>query len=152
MLGSLFRMAMLAGTGASVAAGMHRAMVRIAGLFVVAIVVALLFAAGLGYFGFALYWALLPEFGPAWGAAGSGALLIVLAGVILLICRYCMKSRPRAASSAPDLGGSLGAAALGAMGGASMGQGPDIRGALERNALTVLLTAFIAGMVMNNRR
>jgi hypothetical protein len=32
------------------------------------------------------------------------------------------------------------------------GSGPDIRGLLERNAMTVLLTAFIAGMVMNNRK
>jgi hypothetical protein len=35
-----------------------------------------------------------------------------------------------------------------------MGAGPglDIKGALERNAVTVLLAAFIAGMVMNNRK
>jgi hypothetical protein len=35
-----------------------------------------------------------------------------------------------------------------------MGAGPgfDLKGALARNAVTVLLTAFIAGMVMNNRR
>jgi hypothetical protein len=35
-----------------------------------------------------------------------------------------------------------------------MGGGPgvDVRGALARNAVAVLLTAFIAGMVMNNRK
>jgi hypothetical protein len=150
MLGNLFRMAMLAGTGAEVAAGMRRAVARLACLLAVAIVVGLLVAAGIGYLGFALYFALAPELGPAWGAAAGGTLLIVLAGVIVLIGRYCIKRRPRTMSSGPNLGGSLGAAALGA----SMGSGPDldIRGALERNAVTVLLAAFIAGMVMNNRR
>jgi hypothetical protein len=152
MLGSLFRMAMLAGTGAGIVAGMRRAMIRIACVFLVAMVLALLVAGGIGGFGFALYWALVPEFGPVWAAAAGGALLIVLAGVIALVCRYLTARRPHAAAPGPDLG-SLGAAALSAsMGGASMGHGPDIRGALERNALTVLLAAFIAGMVMNNRR
>jgi len=148
MLGSILRIAMLAETGAGIAAGMRRAMTRLAVLFVVAIVVALLVAAGLAYFGFALYWALALSFGPVWAAAGSGALLLVLAGIILLIGRIALKQKPRAATSGPDLGGPFGAAALGA----SMGSGPDIRGALGRNAITVLLTAFIAGMVMNNRR
>jgi hypothetical protein len=148
MLGNLFRMAMLAGTGASVAAGMRRAAVRLVCLLMVGIVVALLIAAAMAYFGFALYWALMPLYGPVLSAIGGGALLIVLAVVILLVCSLSMKSRPKVASAGRDLGGSLGAAALGA----SMGQVPDIRGALGRNAITVLLAAFIAGMVMNNRR
>jgi len=151
MLGNLFRIAMLAGTGAGMAAGLRRAMVKLAALFALALVVGLMVAAAIGYFGFAIYFALAPEFGPAWGAAAAGALLIVLAVAFALIARYCYLRRPRAPSSgAADFGAPLGAAALGA----SMGSGPDfdLRGALGRNALTVLLTAFIAGMVMNNRR
>jgi hypothetical protein len=150
MLNSLLRLVMLAGSGASMAAGMRRMVVRLACLFAAVIVIALLVAAGIATFGFALYIALVPEIGPAWGAAAGGALLLVLAGVIVLICRYRYKRYTRAAAPTPDLGGSLGAAALGA----SMGAVPnlDIRGALERNAVSVLLAAFVAGMVMNNRR
>jgi hypothetical protein len=150
MLGNIFRLAMLAGTGAGMAAGVRRVVVRLACLLVVGMIIALLVAAAIGCFGFAVYLALAPAYGPAWGAVGGGALLIVLVGVILGICRYCYMRRTRTVAPGPDLGGSLGAAALGA----SVGAMPnlDIRGMLERNAVTVLLTAFIAGMVMNNRR
>jgi len=148
MLGNLFRIAMLAGTGAGVAAGLRRTVARLACLLVAAIVVSLLAAAGIGAFGVALFFALVPQYGPVWAAVGGGVLLIVLAGLIIAICRACTRRRPHSVSSGADLGGSLGAAALGA----SVGQGPDLRGVLGRNAITVLLTAFIAGMVMNNRR
>ena len=154
MLGGLLRLAMLAGTGAGMATGFRHAMLKLAALFAAALVVGLIFAAAIGYFGVAIYFALTPQFGPAWGAAAAGALLLVLAAVLGLICRmvYLRKRRTATASAAGlgGLGGSLGAAALGA----SMGAGPgfDLKGALERNAVTVLLTAFIAGMVMNNRR
>ena len=151
MLGSLLRLAMLAGTGAGMAAGFRHAMVKLAALFAVALIIGLMIAAAIGYFGFAIYFALAPEFGPAWGAAASGGLLLVLAVILALLCRtfYLRRSRP-SASSAAGLGGPLGAAALGA----TMGSGPgiDLKGMLGRNAMTVLLTAFIAGMVMNNRR
>jgi hypothetical protein len=144
-------MAMLAGTGASMAAGMRRTMIKLACLFALALVVGLLVAGAIGTFGFAVYAALLPQLGIAWSAAVSGLSLLVIAGVLVLICRAVDHRRKRPVSSgAADLGGSLGAAALGA----SMGGLPDldIRGALSRNAVTVLLAAFIAGMVMNNRR
>ena len=156
MLGNLFRVAMLASTGAGMAAGLRRATMKLICLLTAAIVVGLLIAAAIGTFGFAIYLALAPEFGPAGSAAITGLLLLVVAALIALGCRAWYRRRPRASSSsAADLGGPLGAAALGAsMGGASMGAGLDfdVRGALSRNALTVLLTAFIAGMVMNNRR
>jgi hypothetical protein len=148
---------MLAGTGAGMATGFRHAMLKLAALFAAALVIGLIFAAAIGYFGVAIYFALTPEFGPAWGAAAAGALLLVLAAVAGLICRVVyLRKRHTAAGAAgvagvaSRLGGPLGAAALGA----SMGAGPsfDIKGTLERNALTVLLTAFIAGMVMNNRR
>jgi hypothetical protein len=110
-----------------------------------------LVAVGIGYFGFAVYFALAPEFGPAWSAAAAGLLLIVVAALVALICRLATRRSRKSEPSATlggSLGGPLGAAALGA----SLGPGPDIRGALGRNAITVLLAAFIAGMVMNSRR
>jgi hypothetical protein len=150
MLGNIFRLAMLAGSGAGIASGARRMVVRLACLLVVAMVIAMLVAGAIGYFGFAVYLALAMAYGPAWGAAGAGALLIILAGIIAAICRYCYVRRSHKAAPGPALGGSLGAAALGA----SMGALPnlDIRGTLERNAISVLLAAFVAGMVMNNRR
>lgn len=155
MLGSLLRLAMLAGTGAGMAAGFRHAMLKLAALFAAALVVALMVAGAIGYFGVAIYLALAPEFGQAWAAAAAGVLLLVLAAALTLLCRavYLRKRRaasPTAAGLGAGLGGPLGAAALGA----SMGAGPglDLKGMLERNALTVLLTAFIAGMVMNNRK
>lgn len=156
MLGSLLRLAMLAGTGAGMATGFRHAMLKLAALFAAALVIGLIFAAGIGYFGVAIYFALTPQFGPASGAAAAGVLLLVLAALLGLICRMVYLRKRRAATASAGaaglggLGGSLGAAALGA----SMGAGPgfDLKGALERNAVTVLLTAFIAGMVMNNRR
>ena len=155
MLGNLLRLAMLAGTGAGMAAGFRHAMLRLAALFAAALVAALMVAAAIGYFGVAIYFALTPEVGPAWGAACAGLVLIALATLLALLCRYLyLRRRPGTTAGASalgaGLGGPLGAAALGA----SMGAGPgfDLKGTLERNALTVLLTAFIAGMVMNNRR
>jgi len=155
MFGSILRLAMLAGTGAGMATSFRHAMLKLAALFAAALIIALMVAGAIGYFGVAIYLALTPEFGPAWGAAASGALLLVVAAICAVLCRvvYLKKRRAAATSGAglgAGLGGPLGAAALGA----SMGAGPgfDIRGTLERNAVTVLLTAFIAGMVMNNRK
>jgi len=155
MLGSILRLAMLAGTGAGMATGFRHAMLKLAALFAAALIIALMAAGAIGYFGVAIYLALTPEFGPAWGAAAAGALLLVVAAIGAVLCRVVyLKKRRTATSSAAGLGaglgGPLGAAALGA----SMGAGPgfDIKGTLERNAVTVLLAAFIAGMVMNNRK
>jgi hypothetical protein len=154
MLGSILRLAMLAGTGAGMATSLRHAMFKLAALFAAALVIGLMIAAAIGYFGAALYLTISPEIGPARGAALLGCGLLFLALVLALVCRmvYLRKARLKASTGlgAAGLGGSLGAAALGA----SMGAGPgfDLRGTLERNAVTVLLTAFIAGMVMNNRR
>jgi hypothetical protein len=155
MLGSILRLAMLAGTGAGMASSFRHAMLKLAALFAAALVVGLMVAAAIGYFGVAIYLSLPPELGPAGSAAIMGAGLLVLAIVLALVCRsvYLRRSRAKASAAglgAAGLGDSLGAAALGA----SMGAGSnfDIRGTLERNAVTVLLTAFIAGMVMNNRK
>jgi hypothetical protein len=157
MIGSLLRLAMLAGTGAGMAAGFRHAMLKLAALFAAALVVGLIVAGAIGYFGVAVYFALAPEFGAAWAAAGAGLMLIGIAAILGAICGalYLGRRRRRAATAAAagigaGLGGPLGAAALGA----SMGSGTgfDLKGALGRNAMTVLLTAFIAGMVMNNRK
>jgi hypothetical protein len=157
MLGSILRLAMLAGTGAGMAEGLRHAMFRVAVLFAAALVIGLMVAASVGYFGVAIYLTLSPEIGPVRGAAALGCGLLVLAIILGLACRYFYLRRARAKASSAGLGaaglaglgGPLGAAALGA----SMG-GPnfDIKGTLVRNAGTVLLTAFIAGMVMNNRK
>jgi hypothetical protein len=151
MLGNIFRLAMLAGTGAGMAAGFRSAMVKLAALFTAALIVSLIIAAAIAGFGFAIYFALAPEVGAAWAAAAAGLLLVVIAALLALACRAYYLRRPRpSASSAAGLGGPLGAAALGA----SMGSGPgfDLKGMLGRNAVPVLLAAFIAGLVMNNRR
>lgn len=159
MLGSILRLAMLAGTGAGMAAGFRRAMFKLAALFAAALVIGLMVAAAIGTFGAAIYLVLIPEMGPAGSAAVVGGILLALAVILGLVGRYAYLQRSRMKTSAGGLGaaglasglrGPLGAAALGA----SMGAGPglDIKGTLERNAVTVLLTAFIAGMVMNNRR
>jgi hypothetical protein len=159
MLGSILRLAMLAGTGAGMAEGVRHAMFRLAVLFAAALVIGLMVAAAVGYFGVAIYLSLSPEIGPVRGAAALGCGLLILAIILGLACRYLYlrKSRSKtstaglgAAGLASGFGGPLGAAALGA----SMGAGSnlDIKGVLVRNAGTVLLTAFIAGMVMNNRK
>lgn len=154
MLGSILRLAMLAGTGAGMAAGFRRAMFKLAALFAAALVVGLMVAAAIGYLGAAIYLALIPELGPAGSAAVVGGILLAVALILALICRYAYLRRSRvktsAAGLASGLGGPLGDATLGA----SMGAGPglDIKGTLGRHAVAVLLTAFIAGMVMNNRR
>jgi hypothetical protein len=151
-------MAMLAGTGAGMAAGFRHAMLKLAALFAAALIVAMMVVGAIGYFGIALSLALTPEFGPAGAAGITGGVLIIAAVIVALLARLIyLKRRARpsaavagAAGLASGLGGPLGAAALGAsMGG---GSGPDIRGMLGRNAMTVLLTAFIAGLVMNNRK
>jgi hypothetical protein len=156
MLGSILRLAMLAGTGAGMAAGFRHAMLKLAALFAAAMVIGLMVAAAIGYFGVAIYLTLSPEIGPVRGAAFLGCGLLVLALILALICRYAYLHRsrvkaPAAGLGAAGLGGSLGAAALGASMGAG-GPAFDVRGTLARNAVTVLLTAFIAGMVMNNRK
>jgi hypothetical protein len=159
MLGNILRLAMLAGTGAGMATSFRRAMFRLAALFAAAMVIGLMVAAAIGYFGVAIYLTVIPEIGPVRAAALLGCGLLAIALVLALVCRFVYLRRTRlkasasglgAAGLASGLGGSLGAAALGA----SMGAGPglDIKGTLERNAIAVLLTAFIAGMVMNNRR
>jgi len=75
MLGNIIRLAMLAGTGAGMAAGFRAAMVKLAALFAAALIVGLMFAAAIAYFGFAVYFALVPEVGAAWAAAAAGLLL-----------------------------------------------------------------------------
>ncbi len=158
MLGSILRLAMLAGTGAGMASSFRHAMLKLAALFAAAMVVGLLVAAAIGYFGVAIYLTIAPEMGTARAASLLGCGLLAIALILALICRFTYVRRARlkataglgAAGLASGLSGPLGAAALGA----SMGTGPslDIKGALARTAVTVLLAAFIAGMVMNYKR
>lgn len=159
MLGSILRLAMLAGTGAGMAEGIRRALFKLALLFGASLVIGLMVAGAVGYFGIAIYLVLSPELGTAQAAAVLGGGLLLLALILGVLVRFLyLRRRPArsaaaglgAAGLASGLGGPLGAAALGA----TMGAGPglDLRGALSRNAGTLLLTAFIAGMVLNNRK
>jgi len=158
MLGNILRLVMLAGTGAGMAAGFRAAMFKLAALFATALVLGLMVAAGIGYFGVAIYLTLAPQMGAVGSATVLGAGLLTIAAILALICRamYLRRSPVKAASSlgaaglSSGLGGSLGAAALAS----SMAAGSrlDVRGALARNAMTVLLAAFVAGMVTTSRR
>ncbi len=160
MLGSILRLAMLAGTGAGMATSFRNAMLKLAALFAAALIIGLIIAGAIGAFAVAVYFSLLPQIGIAWAATATGAFLVVLAAIIGVMARYDYLRRRKQVSSsaaagaaglASGFGGPLGAAALGA----SMGAGGapfDLKGTLSRNAGTLLLTAFIAGMVMNNRK
>lgn len=147
MLGTLLRLAMV-GTGARITGAVDRAMFKLAVLLAAATAVGLLIAVAIATFAVAIYLGLAPDLGAAWSAAAAGLVLVAVAGLLALVCWAAMRRRRRrllGAQSSP-----LGAAALGA----SMGALPDLdlRGVLSRNATTVLLSAFIAGMLLNNRR
>jgi len=104
MLGSILRLAMLAGTGAGMAQGFRHAMFKLAGLFAAALVIGLMVAAAVGYFGVAIYLSISPEIGPVRGAAALGCGLLILAIILGIVCRYLYLRRSRVRSSAAGLG------------------------------------------------
>ena len=121
-MGTLIRLALMAGTGAGIA-GLRRAGRKLALCLIAGVAIALLLAAAIGWLGFA-----------------------VIALIVALCCRRwsggrTYEERPTAAEAAAPIGAVAGLEAL---------QG--LSRVLERNALSVLLAAFVAGMVMNRRR
>jgi len=140
-MGSLLRLALAAATGASIG-GLQNMGRRIVLMAAVAIVVALVGAGAIGSLAAAGWYALLPEVGPAWAALVIGLALAFVAAVIWAIAERRHRRLP------PPTTGLLDALPLAAAPLAEL----DLRGTLQRHAGTVLLAAFVAGMLLNRRR
>ena len=136
-MGNLMRLAMMAGTGAGVA-GLRRAGLKLAWFTAVAVTIGLLSAAAIGTFGMAIFYAILPKLGPAWAAAIVALAFAVSAAILWFSCRHWYLANRSAAPSAGSTESPL----------ANL----DLPLLLERNATTVLLAAFIAGMLLNRKR
>ncbi|HVM83524.1 MAG TPA: hypothetical protein VMW18_06520 [Candidatus Binatia bacterium] len=144
-MGTLIRLALMAGTGAGIA-GLRRAGRKLALCLIAGVAIALLLAAAIGWLGFAVFYAIALSLGPIWAAALVALGFAVIALIVALCCRRwsggrTYEERPTAAEAAAPIGAVAGLEAL---------QG--LSRVLERNALSVLLAAFVAGMVMNRRR
>ena len=135
---SLLRLALIAGTGASIG-GLRRAGRRAAVCLAVALAIGAIAVAAIGCFAAAGWYALLPQLGPAWSALIIGLALALLAAVVWAVA----ERRGRRATPRGD--GLLGAVPP---------ELPDIdvAGLLERNAGTIMLAAFAAGLFLNRRR
>ena len=136
----------LMGSGDAIAGGLRRTALKLSLICAAVMASSLILVAALTAFAVALYFAVAPDFGPAWGAVAVGVLLTLGAAVGAFVCRQAMRRRRTAANRAANLDALTKAAALG------MSTAPDLGAMLSRNAVPVLLTAFVAGMVMNNRR
>jgi hypothetical protein len=146
-MGNLIRLALMAGTGAGLG-GMRRAGLKLAWFVAAAVAIGCLGAAGILCFGVAVFFAIAPKLGPAWAVAIVGLAYALSAAILWLSCRHWYLGRPRpgaALADAAPLGAVAGAEALG-------GLASGVSNAIERNALTVLLAAFAAGMILNRRR
>jgi hypothetical protein len=137
-MGSLLRLALMAGTGASIG-GLQRAGRRVAICLAAALAIGLIGAAAIGCFAAAGWYALLPQLGPAWTALVIGLVLAVVAAIIWAIAE---RRHRRAALRSPGLFDAL----------PSTLPDIDVAGALARNAGTIMLAAFAAGMFLNRRR
>ena len=143
MLGNL---ATLVGGGEAISSGLRRTVLKLSLICAVVVACSLVLVAALTAFAVALYFAVAPDFGPVWGAVAVGVLLTLGAGALALVGRQAMRRRQAGGAHAADLNGLSGVAALGGS------MQPDLRAALARNAVPVLLTAFVAGMAMSKRR
>jgi hypothetical protein len=137
----IVRLALAAGTGAGMV-GLRRWGKRLAWFIAVALAIGLLAATAIGYFCGAIWYAIDPKLGPAWASAITGAALAVSAGILWLSCRHWYLA-PRHSNLPPSPSALLSAAALPEF---------DIPRLLERHATSVLLAAFVAGMLLNRRR
>ena len=135
------RLAMLAASGAGLAQAMRRAGRRLAVLVALSVLVGLLGAGALGALGMALFYALILTMEPAWAALIVAVCFLVIAALIWLVARrWFLRAEPRPAL---DLAAAAPLAGLSELG---------IGRLLERNAVGVLLAAFVAGMLMSRRR
>ena len=144
-MGTLLRLALMAGTGAGIA-GLRRAGRKLAVCLVAGVAIALLLAAAIGWVGFAVFYAIALSLGPIWAASLVALGFAVIAVIVALCCRRwsggrAYGERPTAAEAAAPIGAVAGLEAF-----------AGLSRVLERNALSVLLAAFVAGMVMNRRR
>src|SRR5882757_8709276 len=129
-MGSLLRLALMAGTGASIG-GLQRAGRRVAIGLAAALAIGLIAATAIGCFAAAGWYALLPQLGPAWAALIIGLALALLAAVIWAVAE---RHRRRSALRGDGLMDGL------------QSQLPDIdvAGLLERHAGSIILAAFAA--------
>lgn len=144
-MGSLLRLALIAATGATIGGLEHtgrRLAICLAGAFGVGILI----VGAIGCFAAAGWYALLPEFGPAWTALIIGLALALLAAVIWAVAER--RSRRSALRSSGATVAGLGL--LDALP-AQLAE-IDIGRVLERNAGTIVLAAFAAGMFLNRKR
>ena len=133
----LLRLAMMAGTGAGIG-GLRHAGRRMARCIVLAVLLRLLGAAALGFFAFALLYAIAPAVGTAWALALVGAVFAAMMCIVWLASRISSQRRLRRTLAAEAMAPPL--------------PSLDISGLLERNGVGILLAAFVAGMLMNRRR
>jgi hypothetical protein len=138
---SLLRLALVAATGAGIG-GLERTGRRLALCLAAALVVGIIAAAAIGCFAAAGWYALLPQLGPAWTALIIGLVLAVVAAVIWAVAERRRRRLP------PPGGGILDALPLAA----SKLTEIDIGRILEKNAGSIVLAAFAAGMFLNRRR
>ncbi|HVZ02801.1 MAG TPA: hypothetical protein VHA35_25050 [Dongiaceae bacterium] len=138
---SLLRLALVAAAGAG-AGGLQRAGRRLVVCAAVALAIALVAAGAIGCFAAAGWYALLPQVGPAWAALIIGLALAVVAAALWAISERRYRRLP------PPGNGLLDALPLAA----AQASNIDLRGLLSRNAGSVMLAAFAAGMFLNRRR
>ncbi len=135
---SLLRLALIAGTGASIG-GLQRAGRRVAVCLAVALAIGAVGAAAVACFAAAGWYALLPQLGPAWTSVIIGLALALVAALIWAVAE---RRRRRVALRGSGLMDAL----------PSQLPDIDVAGLLERNAGTIMLAAFAAGMFLNRRR
>jgi len=138
---SLLRLALVAATGAGIG-GLERTGRRLAISAAALLAVALVVVAAICWFAAAAWYALLPEVGPAWAALIIGLALVLVAALIWAIAERrhrrppppsagILDALPRAAAQITDI---------------------DLGRVLEKNAGSIILAAFAAGMFLNRRR
>ena len=144
-MGSLLRLALVAATGATIG-GLEHTGRRLAICLAAAIGVGILVVGAIGCFAAAGWYALLPQLGPAWAALIVGLALAVVAAVIWAVAeRRNRRSALRAANTA-----GVGLGLLDAL--PAQLASIDVGRVLERNAGSIILAAFAAGMFLNRKR
>jgi 4-amino-4-deoxy-L-arabinose transferase-like glycosyltransferase len=144
-MGSLLRLALLAATGATIG-GLEHTGRRLAICLAAAIGVGILIVGAIGCFAAAGWYALLPQLGPAWAALIIGLALALVAVIIWAVA----ERRGRRSALRGSGAGIAGLGLLDALP-AQLAE-IDIGRVLERNAGTIVLAAFAAGMFLNRRR
>jgi hypothetical protein len=138
MIGELLRLAAMAGTSAGIG-GLRHAGRRLERRILLTAALGVLGSAALGFFAFALLFAIAPAVGTAWALAIVGAAFVVVMLIAWLWCWVAAQRRIRRVLAAEAMAPSL-------------LSGLDLPYFLERHAVGIMLAAFVAGMLMNRRR